>query len=792
MIRNYLKIAIRAAIRNSSTSLVNLLGLTIGLLSAFLIFLNVNYELRYDKFHSKSDRIYRVLSIDKALGISNNVVGITIPALAQGMKNEISQVENVVRISPTGRSLVKYKDRMVYSEDLIYTEPSFFEVFDFRLKEGDPASCLKNPSTALLTESMAKKIFGNEDPMGKIFSADGSDNLEVTGILEDEKRPGHIRFDVVVSLNPSPSDTLTAQFLSSWNSIAMVEYALLKDPAAEKEVEVAMDTILRRNKVLEAWTTTLQPLKEVHLYSSDILFDNFNQDKGNIRYVQSLNLVAIIILLIACFNYMNLATARSAKRAKEVGIRKTAGAQRRQLIYQHLAEAIVQVVISVIIALCVLELINHFYPVTKSSVIGFLFEQPIALAYLILLILILGTLSGIYPALVLSSFRPDTVLKGKFQSGKKGLWLRRFLVWAQFAASIFMIASTLIVIKQLQYTLKKDKGFNASQILTIRLDDPKIREKYESLKGEIEKVPGVKLVAASGSMPGLGYGRTVIKPEGSLSTDTWIVSIVSQNENYIPLMQMQLEEGENFRKDMSQDPAPVIVNEALVKATGWEKGLSKTLAFGNDKKALVIGVVKDFHYTSLRHKIEPLVMIYRPDVNNILSIKVEEKNMQASISAITDIWNGLYPGTPFEYKFFDDSFGELFQKEKDFSRLFFRFTLLSIFIAILGLFGLAAFSAEQRTREIGIRKTFGATIQQMVFLQAQEYIRLVMLAMLIGIPVSVYMMSRWLQSFEYRIHTGILPYLLAILLLLAVTIITVSLQSLRAARKNPAETLKYE
>ncbi|MFN8206079.1 MAG: FtsX-like permease family protein [Bacteroidales bacterium] len=359
-------------------------------------------------------------------------------------------------------------------------------------------------------------------------------------------------------------------------------------------------------------------------------------------------------------------------------------------------------------------------------------------------------------------------------------------------ASIVMIASTLIVIKQLRYTLEKDKGFEAAQVVNIRLDDPKLREKYESLKGEIEKVPGVKLVASSASMPGLGYGRTVIKPEGSLTTDTWIVSVVSQDENYIPLMQMQLAGGENFRKDISQDPAPVIVNEALVKATGWKNGVGKTLEFGNNNKAQVIGVVKDFHFTSLRHKIEPLVMVYRAGVNGILSVKVEEKNMKASIDAISAIWNDLYPGTPFEYKFFDDSFGELFQKEQDFSKLFFRFTLLSIFIAILGLFGLAAYSAEQRTREIGIRKTFGASIRQMVFLQSHEYIRLIMLAMLIGIPVSVYLMTQWLQSFEYRITPGILPYLLAIVLLLTVSILTVSLQSLRAARKNPAETLKYE
>ncbi|NVO11151.1 MAG: ABC transporter permease [Bacteroidales bacterium] len=792
MIKSFIKIAIRSYFKNGTTSIINFLGLTVGLTSCFLIFINVNRELSYDRFHEKKDRIFRILSIDNAIGVSNNTVGITIPALGNGMKKEIPEVENVVNISPVGKSLVKYKETTLYSKDLIYSEPSFFEVFDFKLKEGNPATCLKDPKTAILTETMAKKIFGNENPMGKVFSADGSDDLVVTGILADEKRPSHFKFDIILSINPSPSDTTTAQFLNSWQSIAMTEYALLRNPNNVKQVIVDMDSLMRRNKVLAAWKATLQPLKEVHLYSNDIIFDEFNKNKGNIKYVQSLSLVAIIILLIASFNYMNLSTARSTKRAREVGVRKTMGALKFQLISQHLSEAFIQVLLSVFVALGIVELINHYFVFVDSTVIGYIISSPIIVLYILGLVFILGIISGTYPALILSSYKPQVVLKGKFETGKKGLWLRRFLVSMQFIAAFVMILGTVVVVKQVRYSLSKDKGFNTSQIVNIQLDNNDVRTKYEALKTELQKISGVNLVATSGSMPGLGFGRTGITPEGAQSTDIWITSIFSIDENYISLMKMEMVEGENFRKDITQQPIPVIVNESLVKAAGWDKGLNKKIKLGRNRDAIVIGVVKDFHFTSMRHKIEPIMMVYRSGVNGILSIKVAEANISNTLKSIEQTWKSINGSIPLEYKFFDESFNQLFEKEQEFSKLFFRFTILSIFVAMLGLFGLAAYSAEQRTKEIGIRKTFGGTNKQMVLLQSYEYIRLVAIAICIGVPVAVFIMRTWLQGFEYRVKLNVLPFILAALIILIVTLITVSIQSYKAAQKNPTDSLKYE
>ncbi len=793
MLINFIIISFRNVFKSSSTSFINFLGLTVGLACSLLIFINVNHELTYDRFHKKADRIFRILSIDNALGVSNNVVGITIPALATGMKNELADVEEVVRISGVGKSLVKYNETTLYAEDLIYTEPSLFKVFDFQLTKGDTATCLQNPKTAVLTETMAKKIFGKEDPMGKIFSADGSEALTVTGIMKDEKRPSHFKFDVIISLNPSPSDSNTIAFVNSWNSIAMVEYVLLKNPQHKDKIISQMDTLLRHNKTLDAWKATLQPLNEVHLYSGDILFDEFNQNKGNIKYVQSLSLVAIIILLIASFNYMNLSTARSARRAKEVGVRKTIGAQRGQIVFQHLAEALLQVTLSMIVAFAAIDLINIFYPIVEPSAMKFVFHNPRNIAYVLSLLVSLGLLSGIYPALILSSYNPIVVLRGKFSGGKKGLWLRRFLVTIQFVATFVMILGTLVIMQQLHYTLTKDKGFNASQIINIQIDNQEIGKKYDALRTELQKIPGIKNVATSASMPGLGFGRRSVLPEGAQSTDTWIVSALSIDENYIPLMNMQFVEGENFRKDMPQEPISLIVNESFVRATGWKNGLNKTVELGQAKrKAVVIGVVKDFHFTSLRHKIEPVMMSYRAGVNGIVSIKIEDASISNTISSIQSTWQKVNGNVPFDYKFFDESFGKLFEKEQEFSKLFFNFTLLSIFVAILGLFGLAAYSAEQRTKEIGIRKTFGGTTTQMVLLQSREYMKLIAIATVLGIPVAVYIMKTWLQGFEYRIELGVLPFIYSIFIIFVVTLVTVSIQSFKAAEKNPVESLKYE
>ncbi len=791
MIRNFFIIALRSYIRNRTTSLLNFLGLTVGIVSSFLIFLYVHHELSYDRFHQRSDQIFKILSIDEALGISNNYVGITIPALAPNMKREIPGVEEVVRIAMQGRALVRYEENILYSEDMIYTEPGFFDLFDFELKEGDRNACLEKPNTAVLTETMAKKIFGEEEAMGKMFSAGGTDNLEVTGILKDETRPGHIKFDIVVSINPSPSDTNFIQYLNAWDNISMVEYALLSHPENANQIIVEMDSLMRRNDVRDVWKATLQPLTEVHLYSKDVLFDRFNQNKGNIGYVRTLSLIAVIILLIASFNYLNLTIAYSSRRAREVGIRKVVGSNKKQLIIQHLSEATLQVFLSVVIALVITEVINRFFPIIDRSVFAYMFSYPLSFLLLILLIIILGLFSGAYPAVILSAFRPHVVLKGELVSGKKGWLLRRALVTLQFIVTFVMIACTIIVTKQLQYSLNKDKGFNDEQIITIRMT-PEVRNSYEALKAGFEDIPGIELFATSGSMPGWGYGRTGILPEGAMEDEDWIVSTVSVNENYIPLMHMEIVEGENFREDMSQEPAPILVNEALVKAIGWESGLNKTIGYSRIRQAQIIGVVKDFHFTSFRHHIEPLIILYRPDVNSVLSIKISHENLSEAIEAIEAKWLEINEGIPFEYTFFDESFRDLFEKEEDFTRMFFRFTLLSIIIAILGLFGLAAFSAALRTKEIGIRKVFGATVLQMVILQSYEYTRLVLIAVIVAIPVSYFIMHSWLKGFVYKTEMGVSPYIISALIIIVVTVITVSIHALRSARKNPATTLKYE
>ncbi len=792
MFKNYIKIAFRNILKTKSISLINLLGITIGLVSSLIIFLYVFYETSYDSFHNKKDRIFKILSIDEAIGVSSSMVGMTIPALAETMKKEIPEVEEVVRIIDGGETLIRYEDRFLYAENYFYTSPSFLNIFDFEIKEGNPKTCLNSPYTAVLTESMAQKIFGEENPIGKTFSADGNENIEVTGIIKDSNKSSHINIDVIVSINPSPSDTSIIDYLNSWHSIGVIEYALLTDEKHQEKVINEIERTLRKNNVRPAWKATLQPLKDVHLKSEEILFDEFNKNKGNINYVRYLTLVAIVILLIASFNYMNLSTARSSKRAREVGVRKTVGARKKQLIIQHLLESVILIFISMVLSLGIVEVINNIFHVVNQALFQFIGLSPQFIVYLLLIVIVLGLISGVYPAFIMSGFKPHIVLKGKFETGKQGVLLKKILVGMQFVATFIMIVGVIIIVKQLDYTLKKDKGFDQSNIINITLNPQNTRSNFDAFKKEVEKTPGVQACATSSSMPGIGFGRVGVLPEGvSEEEDSWIVSMFVIDENYIPLMKMEFVEGENFRERMSRDILPVIVNESFVRSMGWKNGLNKTFR-SHRWQAKVIGVIKDFHFTSLRHKIEPLFMIYRPGFNHILSIKLSPNNRTKTVKSIEKLWSQMYEGIPFNYDFYDETFSQLFKKEKSFSKMFFSFTLLSIIVAILGLFGLAAYSAEQRTKEIGIRKTFGASIKQLVVLQSNEYLRLIMLAILVAAPIAYYILKKWLQGFEYKINMSINVYFAAALIIILVTILTVGFHAFNSARKNPADTLRYE
>ncbi len=793
MIKSYFKIAFRNLIKNKGISFINITGLAIALTCSILIFLHIQTELSYDTQHSNYDNIFRVLTIDKALGVSSNLVGITLPALGPAMKAEFPEVVESVRLSRSGKDLIEYNNNTLYTTDLVYAEPTLFSVFDFRLISGKRDEVLTRPNTAVVSETMAKKIFGDENPVGKTFKVDDNTEIEIAGIMEDVPATSHLGMDIVISLLPAVGDSNYAQYLNSWGSISMTTYVLLNKAESEFVIEPKLEDLIRKNGVGKNFNVTLQPLKDVHLKSSEILFDDANQAKSDIGFIYSLFAVALFIIIIASFNFMNLSTARATTRAKEVGLRKVVGAVKSQLVSQYLGESILLCFISLFLALALTEI---FAPVVNLEVspLNYFLDNPMLALSLLAGTLVLGLISGIYPAFVLSKFQPSKVLKGSVKNSKSGLWLRRVLVVVQFTTSIGMIIGTYIVYQQMEYIRNKNAGYNREQVLLVDLNDQVLQQNAESFKNEVEKISSVSGISFSSTLPGRGMGRTGVQPEGySSDDDIWILSIMSADENFIPNMQMQMAKGRNFSLEFPSDKqSAVIINEAAVKSLGWEDPIGKKFNANGQNPLTVVGVVKDFHFASMRHTIEPIMIVNQPQFNNTAAIRINAGSVSSAVSEIEDAWKNVNPGRPFEYAFLDDEFNQLYKSEQNFAQLIVGFTWLAIFIACLGLFGLASYMTEQRTKEIGIRKVLGASIGNILIITTRQFVLLVLLANIIAWPLAYYFMNNWLLDFQYRIDIGYETFIAAAVLTILIAFLTVSFQAVKVAVTNPVKSLRYE
>lgn len=794
MIRNYLKIAVRTLLRNRNTSLINIIGLAIGLASCILIFVYVRSELSYDKFHTDSAHKFRVLTIDEALGVTSNLVGITLPALGPAMENDIPEVLETVRMNGGGRGLISYDDRSIYAEDVKYVESAFLDFFNFNWKKGDKANALTRPETAVISEGLASKIFGEKDPVGEVIELNRDDQIEIVGVLEDAPDNSHLEYELLVAMIPTEQDSNYMQFLQSWGQISMITYARLSEGSKEEEVEAKMEALIRQHDVGENFSVVLQPMADIHLQSSDVLFDGYNENKTDSGYVYTLFIVAIFIVLIAAFNFMNLSTARSSNRAREVGMRKVLGAFRQQLIFQFLGESVLLCLMGLVLGIFLAALIVEITDLPFNiNPVGYLIEDKPLLFSMLGGTILLGLLAGIYPAFLLSGFEPVKVLKGNFLSSMTGIWLRRTLVIVQFTVSIVMIIGTIIVYQQLEMVRKMDKGFKAEQVVTLNIGNPAVRNNYEALKNKLETHPHIQGIACSSSMPGRGFGRAGIRPEGASEEDIWIVSIMGMNEEFIPLMQMEMAAGRNFSPDFSTDStASTIINEALAKSLGWGlEAVGKVINLGQTRTR-VVGVVEDFHFASMRHQIEPIIIFYQPGAHNTLSLKVDTDDLTGTLAYVEETWNDLNPDFPFEYIFFDEDFAQQYESEESFGSLIVFFTWLAIFIACLGLLGLSAFNAEQKTREIGIRKVLGASVSQVVRLLSREFAVLVLISALVASPLAYIAMNAWLEDFAYRIAIGPGAFLVGGVLAMVIALMTNAWHAIRTARTNPADALRSE
>ncbi|GAB5528346.1 MAG: ABC transporter permease [Roseivirga sp.] len=750
-------------------------------------------ELSYDRFHSKSDNIFRVLTIDEALGVSSSMVGITLPALGEAMEEQFPEVVNRVRMLTQGRQLVNYEQQGFYTQHFAFAEPSLFEVFDFKLIDGDTDEALTTPNTVVFTESMAKRTFGNDDPIGKRVDIGNQTGLEVVAIMKDITENSHLNFDVIVSMEQADTTSNFAQFLGSWQSISMVTYVELASPANEEPVKAKMEDLIRANNVGDNFSVTLQPLKDAHLKSSGILFENYNLNKTDEGYVYTLAAVGIFVILIASFNFMNLSTARSANRAQEVGVRKVFGAIRKQLINQFMIESIIVSFISLILAIGLVTAVGSTVNLPFDENLAVIFiSNPAWLAGAVGFTLLLGLFSGSYPALLLSGYNPISILRGSFKTSSKGVLLRKGLVIFQFTISIVMIIGTTIVYDQLQLLRNADKGFDTEQIVTLNIGAPGLQQSIPVLKNRLEQNPAISATARTGGMPGRTFGRRGVVPEGASQEDTWIVSVLNFDESYVDLMGMEIVEGRMFDRDIQTDQQEaILINEAMAKELAWDEPVGKKIGFGQNQR-IIIGVVKDFHFASMRFKIEPLAMFFNPNGGGNLAIKFNAENVSETMAFVQEAWNEVYPNSPIEYRFFDEEFGQQYESDERFGRLVFSFTWLAIFIACLGLFGLSAFTAEQKTKEIGVRKVLGASISGIVMLLSKQFTRLIIVAMVLASPLAYFMMDAWLNDFAYRVDINWFWFLVSAVAALLIALLTVTFQSVKAAMINPAKSLRYE
>ncbi|MDB5229863.1 MAG: transporter permease [Chitinophagaceae bacterium] len=793
MIKNYFKVAFRNLSRHKAFSFLNIIGLAAGMTACLLIFLYISFELSYDNFHTKSDRIYRVVADIKTPTETLNADGPSW-AVAPNAKLEFPEIESAVRIAANGQVLVRKGNIKFQETSTAWADSSLFNIFDFKLLKGDRKTSLKEPYSIVLSESTARKYFGNNDPMGQILLVDSDGKpTKVTGVMKDIPENSQVKMDIVISMS-----TITQQYKnldSSWGGYGSYAYFLLKPGVDPKKLEKKFPGFLEsRNgtqmKKSQMYPTLfLEPLRDVYLHSTR------NGSKTPvISNVYIFAIIAVFILLIACINFINLTTARSTERAKEVGIRKVVGAGKKQLTGQFIGESIILCVIAFFLTLLLSSLLLPlFNQLAGKKISEGIFTDPLTLLMLLGSAIIIGLLAGVYPALVLSSFKPVIVLKGRFSTGTRGILLRKGLVVAQFTISIALIIGTIVVYKQMHYMRTQDLGFNKDQMLVIDTDgDPARTAFFQSLN----TIPQVKSASASSSVPGGGNPGAYSEIEnkkGDLqiaNLDLYFVDF-----DYINQYKIKIIAGRGFNRQFATDTTQAMVlNEAAIKMFGYtspQQAIGKRFKqWGREGK--IIGVMKDFHFRSLQQEIKPLSMRIEPDRCNLISANISGKDVTATIAAIEKKWKAMIPNRPFSYYFLDEFFDRQYRSEVRFGNLFLNFAVLAILISCLGLLGLASYSTIQRTKEIGVRKVMGATVMGLVGMLSKDFLKLVLIAFVIASPIAWFTLYKWLQSFAYRISLGAEAFILAGLAALFIAVATVSYQAIKAAVANPVKSLRTE
>ena len=784
MFKNYFKTAWRNLWNNRFYSSINLLGLSIGLAVGLIILLWVKDELSYDRFHKDTPNIYRVVA-HLGTGSSKQVWGNVPAPIGVYGKNQVPEVKEAVRIVDNyDYSVFQYGDKQFKESKTAYIDPSFFTLFNFPILSGSKTHFFPDNNSILLTASTAKKYFGNEDPIGKVIKADNKDNFTVRGVIADFPENSTLKYDILFPLERRAEQYTANDYWKSmdedWGNYYAFTFLQVSPGSSIEAIEKKLTQIQHTHHPDSKSTSyTLQSLGKLHLYAPD-------GSSSAMQMVRIFFVVAILLLLIACINYVNLSTARSMLRAKEVSVRKIIGAAKVQLFLQFIVETLILFILATVLAIVIMYVLMPFYNSLSGK--NSSFQIADARIWTTIGLTIAGTLiaSSIYPALLLSSFKPILALKGKIGMGIANTRFRQMLVVTQFSFSVILIIGTLIIGRQMRFIRDKELGFDKSHVFTVNMRD--MEQHFDAVKTELLQQPGITgITSANSNIVQVSSTTGDTDWEGKDPNSSFLVHPMAIDAQFIPQMKLELAAGQNFRGDKA-DSARIILNETAVREAGIKDPIGKWFTLWQTK-AQIVGIVKDFHAASLKTKIEPLALYYRP-ASYLMYVRTTGKDATKALAAVEKRWKQYNAGFPFEYRFLDDTYDRLYKSDQRTSKLFNVFAGIAIIISCLGLFGLATYTAQVKTREIGIRKVLGASVTAVTSLLAKDFMKLVLIAIVIATPIAWLLMSKWLQSFVYRTHISPVIFIVAGIMALGIALVTVSSQAIRAALMNPVKSLK--
>lgn len=801
MLKNFLTVAIRNILKQKFYAFINVLGLSIGVVVSIFILVYIIDEVNYDRFHEKADRLYRV-NLNASLAGQKLSGTFTPPPMAAALRDEIPEIEHSMRMWEWNNTVVKYEDKVFTEDKLYHADSSFLDIFSFILLQGDPFTALDEPNSVLLNENLAKKYFDQEPALGKIITI-GNDNqaFKVTGVLQNPPPNSHLQYNLVTSFHSFDfskseiwlNNSLQTYFTTVPNSRLeniqrQLDNFIVKyiGPEIYEFMGIDLDEFQKQNG---KYGFDFIPVKDIHLRSS---YQGEYEPVSDIKYVYILGAIGLFIIIIAAINFMNLATARSAGRAKEVGMRKTFGALSRQLISQFMLESLLYTLVAVILAvIAVVALLPQFNLLAGKNISYMALVNPEIIFGVIIITIVVALLAGSYPALYLTSFNIATVTKGKIATGMKSGGIRGVLVIVQFTISIILLICTAIVYQQLQYTQNKNLGFKKENVIVI-YNASRVGDNREALKNSLLDMNDIVTASYSNHViPGTN-NTTVFRRPG-VEKDH-LISTYWADYEHLDAMGFEMKDGRYFNRDFASDSNAVVINEATAREMGWKKPVNEQMWSFNEetpKMLNVIGVLKDFNFESLRDNIRPLIIRLVPQSRNLI-VRFKSESPQQAISLIEAEWKKFAPNEPFDFEFLDQKFNALYRAEQRMGYLFTAFTLMAIVIACLGLLGLSAYTAEQKTKEIGIRKSLGASELNIITLLNKEFTKFVVIAFLIALLPSYYFVSQWLEGFAYRIHINYAIFFLSGIITFLVALITVSYQAFKASKLNPTESLRYE